>query len=999
MSEQSIFIEALEEQDPAQRAALLEQACAGDSDLRQRVERLLSRHHDAGSFLESPGFGRSSLAEGPGSVIGSYKLLQQIGEGGMGVVYMAEQTESIQRTVALKIIKPGMDTRQVIARFEAERQALAMMDHTNIAKVFDAGTTDNGRPYFVMELVKGVPITKYCDEKHLPVRARLELFGQVCNAVQHAHQKGIIHRDLKPTNVLVAEYDNRAVPKVIDFGVAKATAQKLTERTMFTEFGQMIGTVEYMSPEQTKVYQLDIDTRSDVYSLGVLLYELLTGSTPFERLRLREAAFDECLRIIREEEPPKPSTRLTSSEALPSIAANRHTEPARLSKDLRGELDWIVMKALDKDRGRRYETANGLAQDIGHYLADEPVQACPPSAAYRFGKVARRNKTALLTAALVVVMLLAGVVLLAVNNVRLNAEQARTRAETERTKAQFERAQTELARADRNLGTALAALDRIFITAIEDRTRHDHKLTAEDRRLVENGLAFYEQFAADNSAHADLPLETARAHRRVGDVQLWLAHWPEAESAYRRAIAVLENIRVQSPDSKDYQRQIAASFEGLSRALWQQQRTDDARKAAERALPLWEVLAADTTAKKDDRSNLAHFLAHQAMLLAHYQRYDEAEQTYRRVLDAFAKLKKEFPQERGYRQEWAYAQTQLAYWVLRPTARLPEAEQHYREAIAAYRALAEEAPDDSWYPRCVANELHNLGDLFKQMRKFTEAEGLYREAIEVQEKIIARGPSGINEHRHLLSWYLAELARLLAQNKRFSEAEAGFQRSATIRQTIIADLTDPDDERERQNQRRLLSLDYMELIWTVYLSAEQAATDGARPEEERKGAATRARARAREAQREATLSGRLAAGELNALVWRIVRTPGSDAEDVAWAVEMARKAVELSPTVANFWGTLGVAEYRAGDFQQAVARIEKSRQLRNGGSSYDFFFLAMANWQLGDKDEARDWYSQGLQWMQKNQTQNEELRRFQTEAEELLKIADENTTTKPVESK
>jgi tetratricopeptide (TPR) repeat protein len=299
-----------------------------------------------------------------------------------------------------------MDTRQVIARFEAERQAVAMMDHPNIAKVLDAGTTDSGRPYFAMELVKGVPITKYCDEKHLPLRARLELFVQVCQAVQHAHQKGIIHRDIKPNNVLVAEYDNQAVPKVIDFGVAKATAQKLTERTMFTEFGQVLGTIEYMSPEQAKLNQLDIDTRSDIYSLGVLLYELLAGSTPFEGKRLHAAAFDEMLRIIREEEPPKPSTRISDIDTLPSIAVNRHTEPARLSKDVRGELDWIVMKALEKDRNRRYETASGFAGDIEHFLRDESVEAGPPSAAYRFRKFAKRNRATLAAGALLALSML-----------------------------------------------------------------------------------------------------------------------------------------------------------------------------------------------------------------------------------------------------------------------------------------------------------------------------------------------------------------------------------------------------------------------------------------------------------------------------------------------------------------------------------------------------------------------------------------------------------------
>ena len=295
-------------------------------------------------------------------------------------------------SVALKIIKPGMDTRQVIARFEAERQALALMDHPNIARVLDAGATDAGRPYFVMELVKGVPITEYCDEHRLTPHERLELFAPVCQAVQHAHQKGIIHRDLKPSNVLVAEYDGRPVPKVIDFGVAKAIGQRLTEQTLFTAVWAAGRHARVHEPRTGRLNQLDIDTRSDIYSLGVLLYELLTGSTPFEQTRLRSAAIDEMLRIIREEEPPRPSTRLSSSEALPTIAASRHTDPARLNRLLRGELDWIVMKCLEKERNRRYESANALAHDIERYLNDEPVEASPPSAWYRFRKTLRRRK-------------------------------------------------------------------------------------------------------------------------------------------------------------------------------------------------------------------------------------------------------------------------------------------------------------------------------------------------------------------------------------------------------------------------------------------------------------------------------------------------------------------------------------------------------------------------------------------------------------------------------
>ena len=350
-------------------------------------------------------------------MVGPYKLLQQIGEGGMGVVFMAEQTKPVQRKVALKIIKPGMDSRQVIARFEAERQALALMDHPNIAKVLDAGTTSRpggvspGRPYFVMELVKGVPITKYCDEYRLTPRERLELFLPVCLAIQHAHQKGIIHRDLKPSNILVAPYDGKPVVKVIDFGVAKATGQRLTDMTLYTEFGAVVGTLEYMSPEQAELNNQDIDTRSDIYSLGVLLYELLTGTTPLTRQRLKQAAFTEMLRMIREEEPPKPSTRLSDSkDSLPSISAQRQTEPAKLAKQMCGELDWIVMKALEKDRGRRYETANGFARDIQRYLADDPVEACPPSAGYKLRKFARRNRTPLRVAAAFLLLLIVGVI-------------------------------------------------------------------------------------------------------------------------------------------------------------------------------------------------------------------------------------------------------------------------------------------------------------------------------------------------------------------------------------------------------------------------------------------------------------------------------------------------------------------------------------------------------------------------------------------------------------
>ena len=484
-----IFFDAIEKESPEAVRECIDVACRDDQELRLQVERLIHSHQKAGEFLGGVPSAESTcilppITEKPGDRVGHYRLLQQIGEGGFGVVYMAEQTAPVRRKVALKIIKPGMDTREVVARFEAERQALALMDHPNIAKVLDAGSTDSGRPYFVMELVRGIPITDYCGQEKIAVNDRLDLFIKVCQAIQHAHQKGLIHRDIKPSNIMVTMHDGVPVPKVIDFGIAKATQQELTEKTLFTQFHQFIGTPAYMSPEQAELSGLDIDTRSDVYSLGVLLYELLTGVTPFDAKELLQSGLEEMRRIIRECEPERPSSRLSQSVSNPSPSDAQNI--GRLPRRIESDLDWIVMKCLEKDRTRRYETANGLAMDLRRFMTQEPVIACPPSNLYRIGKAWRRNRVVYSAATIVAMSLVIGIIASGVamhwagiekekavhaqkaeQERATEAEQARTQAERSalETKRALETARIQELAARRNayagdINAAKQAIDR-----------------------------------------------------------------------------------------------------------------------------------------------------------------------------------------------------------------------------------------------------------------------------------------------------------------------------------------------------------------------------------------------------------------------------------------------------------------------------------------------------------------------------------------------------------
>ena len=461
---EELYLKAIQFPDLIQRSAYLDSACENDPDLRRKVEELLNAHAQVGKFLE-PQLHSTQVyshdAQAPtkvGVLIGNrYKLLEKIGEGGMGEVWVADQAEPIKRRVALKLIKPGMDSRSVLARFEAERQALAVMDHPNIAKVLDAGTTGDGRPYFVMELVKGTPITELADARKLTPTERLELFVPVCQAIQHAHMKGIIHRDIKPSNVLVELHDDKLVPKVIDFGVAKAVGHQLTEKTIYTGFGALVGTPTYMAPEQATFNAIDIDTRADVYALGVVLYELLAGSPPIESERLKKAALDEVLRIVRDEEPPRPSQRLSTSQTKASIAVTRGSEPMKLSQLMRGELDWIVMKALEKDRTRRYESANGFAADIQRYLAGEQVQAVPPSLGYRLKKAYRRNRAAVLIGTAFTTLIVGAAVVSGV--LAIQARQAETLAEAKQVEAEEQRKEAE------RLFATNSALTKVYLDA------------------------------------------------------------------------------------------------------------------------------------------------------------------------------------------------------------------------------------------------------------------------------------------------------------------------------------------------------------------------------------------------------------------------------------------------------------------------------------------------------------------------------------------------------
>jgi serine/threonine protein kinase len=742
-----------------QRAEYLARACEGNEELRKKVEALLHTHDHVGDFLEEspqdvvveprPEF---ITGEKAGDRIGRYKLLQQIGEGGCGIVFMAEQKEPFNRRVAIKIIKPGMDSKSVIARFEAERQALALMDHPNIAKVFDAGTTESGRPYFVMELIRGVRITEYCDQHSLTTEERLKLLVPVCQAIQHAHQKGIIHRDIKPSNVLVSmTLQGEAIPMVIDFGIAKATTnQRLTDKTLFTAFEMLIGTPAYMSPEQAALSSIDVDTRTDIYSLGVLLYELLTGLTPFDTHELLKAGLDEIRRVIREQEPQRPSTRLSkmTKEDLTATARHRKSEAPTLIRLISGDLDWIAMKALEKDRTRRYQTALGMALDIQHYLANEPISARPPSRFYKFQKLVLRNKFLFVGLGMIILLLVSGLIALSASfakerQARHDADAALQQSEADKIKTNeaLQQAETDKLKAQQvtqflekmlnGVGPSVAqGQDTTMLKGILDRTAksvgeemtNQPAVEAELRTLI--GQVYYElgnydqaeqmqraALAINQKLFGEESLEAAASFNELGLVfamQGKLAAW---EDVQRKALhirrRVLGNINPE----------IAASLSNLAEACTQQGKYVEAEALVREALEIRQQCFGGESLE------VADSLRSLGILLGDEGKWGESEAMLREVLATRRK-------RLGPKDPLVATTLCDVAWAAGGNGKLAEAESMERAALTMRQTvLGEEHPD-------VAKSLYLVGDRLRQEGKLNEALSYLNEALSMQRKLL-----------------------------------------------------------------------------------------------------------------------------------------------------------------------------------------------------------------------------------------------------------------------
>ncbi len=792
---ESILVTALEIQSESEQLKYLNDACGADVDLRSRVDRLIQNHREAGSFLAMPAQNPQagpSMPDQPGSKIGPYKLLQKLGEGGMGVVFLAEQDQPVRRRVALKVIRAGMGSSNILARFEHERQALALMDHPNITRVLDAGATPDGRPFFAMELVHGIPITRFCDQERLSVEDRLRLFIPVCRAVQHAHQKGIIHRDLKPSNIIVGLYDGQPVPKVIDFGVAKATRSKLIDSTIFTQVGQVIGTLEYMAPEQAELNNLDIDTRADIYSLGVVLYVLLTGAPPFSAEDLRKAGLGEMLRIIREIEPNRPSTKITNTEDLPRIAANRRLEPARLANRVRGELDWITMKCLEKTRNRRYETANGLALDLERFLANEPVQACPPTRRYLFRKFVRKHRQIFAFAAAIGVLLVTATLFSAGQAVR--ASRAEGRALREKNEATRQR---DEARAQRR--QTRSALDAIIDPGGLSFLGSQRELNAAQKAFLQRAAQLYEGLAVDASSDREARVLVAQANSRVGFLLTQLRQLTEAATAIQRSIEQFEQLAKEYPEDETIASGLGISYT-LAGSLGENTLNDKAMESASRkAIKFLEDRAARAPEDLVLRSHLAVSLRRLGLTLKMQGKTGESVESYRRAVELQEQLTKEQP---GFQASLNHVKFLVEYGMaLQLANRDAESARTFDSATSLVDRILTSDMGAELNPKQLAEPLFQLVISHMSMGNWSKTEDSCKRLLPVWEQRAAEQP-GVPLYRLQLGQIYGYLGEALIQQKRWPDAETALTRSTKL----FGGLNDPALQGQLNLSQTLLAM-------------------------------------------------------------------------------------------------------------------------------------------------------------------------------------------------
>jgi eukaryotic-like serine/threonine-protein kinase len=784
---------------PSDRPAFLDWECGNDLELRQKVEALLETYDASRSFLQnSPVAGeetKSHLAPTrrwsplPSTsdhhpittqidtvIAGRYALVEKIGEGGMGEVWVAQQTDPIKRKVAIKLIKAGMDSKEVLARFDHERQALAMMDHPNIAKVLDGGLTEDRRPFFVMELVSGNPLTKYCDERKLTPNQRLELFIPICQAIQHAHQKGIVHRDLKPSNILIAMYDGKPVPKVIDFGIAKATGGKLIDDSISTQFGTLVGTLEYMAPEQTGFSTQDIDTRADIYSLGVILYELLTGLRPFDTKRIQRAALDEVIRMIREEEPTKPSTRLSTEDSLPSLAATRQIEPKKLTKLLRGELDWVVMKCLEKHRDRRYETVSALSRDIQRYLADEAVEARPPSKGYRIRKFCKRNRVQVIAGSLVLFALLGGIAGTTYGLIR--AEHRREEAE----KARSEEANQRII-AEREKQRAMETLKGAIGEDVEKLIGEKQELSDNERTYLKAIAERWQVFAQQEGTDEQSQAIQAEGHFRVGYLWSKLGRNNEAYLEYEKAREIQRKLVDHFPHIPQYQSDLAMSHNNLGTLLKEFGKPKEAQGEYDQAISLQKKLVDHFPNVPEHQSDLAKHHNNLGGLLHELGKPKEAQGEYDQAISLQKKLVDQFPNVPQYRSALASNHNNQGN-LLSTLGKPKEAQGEYDQAISIGKKLVDQFPHIPDYQIALAEHQFNRGNLLSTLGKQKEAQGEYEQAISLQKKLVDQFPN-VPQNRNRLANSHNNLGLLLKALGKPKEAQGAYDQAISLQKKLV----------------------------------------------------------------------------------------------------------------------------------------------------------------------------------------------------------------------